>query len=116
MFLTFSPERDAVISDQHPLGGVEDQRISVFNTLQRPAQFRTQIRRPGIRSINVEPQFAFRTCIKEKVFFIFFLRYQEKKIISEMTAKTHRLVPVQTSCQTHTLLLFPMLGKAGKKK
>lgn len=73
-----SPERDAIISDHHPLGGVEHQRISVFDTLQRPAQFWTQIRRPSIRSINVEPQLVFCTCIEKNALFFFFFKGTRK--------------------------------------
>lgn len=62
MLLMCSPEGYAVKGDHHPLGGVEDQRISIFDTLQGRAQFWAQVRRPGIGSINVEPQLVFCTC------------------------------------------------------
>ncbi len=61
---SYSPESCAVKMDHHPLGCVEDKRVSKFNAFQGPAKLRTEVGWASVRSINMEPQSFFCTCKK----------------------------------------------------
>lgn len=56
------PESRAVKVDHHPLGRVEDKRMSKFHTIQGPAQLRTEVGCTSVGGVNVEPQLFFCTC------------------------------------------------------
>lgn len=108
----YSPESCAVKMDHHPLGRVEDERVSEFNALQGPAELRTEVGWAGVRSIDVEPQSLFCTCTTDlntsTVILLMHLNGTTLQAVLKQTllgvnVKTYRLVPVQTDCRRHTL-------------
>ena len=53
---TARPEQRAVHRREHPLVGVDDERVGTLDALEGPAQLRAHHRRAGVRGVDVQPR------------------------------------------------------------